>query len=186
MKAVAMGAVLVMSAGAAIAGKAAVPAQDQRFVMNTARVGIAEVELGKLASEKATNPDVKSFAQRMVTDHSKANDELKALAQKQGITLPTEMDAKHKALRDRLMKMSGEAFDHAYIVAMVNGHREAVAAFRTEARTGKDPEIKAWAEKTLPTIEDHLKVAQSLNKAVGTSGKKVGTSGKKVGTPSKK
>ena len=172
MKAVAMGAVLVMSAGSALAGRAAVPAQDQRFVMNTARDGIAEVELGKLASEKAVNPAVKSFGQRMATDHSKASDELKAVAEKQGITLPTEMDAKHKALRDRLMKMSGEAFDHAYIVAMVNGHREAVTAFRTEARTGKDPEIKAWAEKTLPTIEDHLKVAQSLNKAVGTSGKK--------------
>jgi putative membrane protein len=172
LKAVAMGAVLLMSAGSAIAGKGVVPAQDERFVMNTARVGIAEVELGKLASEKATNADVKSFAQRMVTDHTKGNDELKTLAQKQGMTLPTEMDAKHKALLARLMKMSGEAFDHAYIVAMVNGHREAVTAFRTEARTGKDPEIKAWAEKTLPTIEDHLKVAQSLNKAVGTSGKK--------------
>src|SRR5262249_4074873 len=108
MKAVAMGAVLVISAGASIVGKAAVPAQDQRFAMNTARVGIAEVELGKLASEKANNPEVKSFAQRMVTDHSKANDELKALAQKQGITLPTEMDAKHKALRDRLMKSQGK------------------------------------------------------------------------------
>jgi putative membrane protein len=172
MRAVAIGAVLMMSAGGVLIGKTVVPAQDQRFVVNTAGVGIAEVELGKLASEKAVNPDVKSFAQRMVTDHTKAGDELKALAQKQGITLPTEMDAKHKALRDRLMKMSGEAFDHAYIVAMVNGHQEAVTAFRTEARTGKDAEIKAWAEKTLPTIEDHLKVAQSLNKAVGTSGKK--------------
>ena len=171
-RAVAIGAVLMMSAGAALVGKAAVPAQDQRFVITTAGVGIAEVELGKLASEKAVNADVKSFGQRMVTEHTKAGDELKALAQKQGITLPTEMDAKHKALRDRLMKMSGDAFDHAYIVAMVNGHREAVTAFRTEARTGKDAEIKAWAEKTLPTIEDHLKVAQSLNKAVGTSGKK--------------
>lgn len=172
MKAVVMGTVLAMSAGSALAGKAAVPSQDQRFVMATAGVGIAEVELGKLASEKATSPDVKSFGQRMATDHSKAGDELKTLAQNKGITVPTEMDAKHKALRDRLMKMSGEAFDHAYIAAMVDGHRQAVTAFRTEARTGKDADIKAWSEKTLPTIEDHLKVAQSLNKAVGTSGKK--------------
>ena len=170
--AVVMGAVLVMSAGSALAGKAAAPNQGQRFVMSTARDGIAEVELGKLASEKAANADVKSFGQRMVTDHGKANDELKGLAQNKGMTLPTDMDAKHKALRDRLMKMSGEAFDHAYIAAMVNGHRQAVTAFRTEARAGKDADIKAWAAKTLPTIEDHLKVAQSLNRAVGTSGKK--------------
>jgi putative membrane protein len=172
MKAVVMGAVLVMSAGSAVAGRPDVPTPDQRFVMNTNWVGIAEVELGKLASEKAMNADVKSFGQRMVTDHGKAGDELKTLAQSKGITLPTDMDAKHKALRDRLIKMSGEAFDHAYIAAMVNGHREAVAAFRAEARSGKDPDIKAWAEKTLPTVSDHLKVAQSLNKAVGTSGKK--------------
>ena len=172
MKAVVMGAVLVMSAGPAVAQnqKPTMPASDQRFVMNTNWDGIAEVELGKLASEKAVNPDVKSFGQRMATDHGKAGDELKTLAQSKGITLPTDMDAKHKSVRDRLIKLSGEAFDHAYIVEMVNGHRQAVVAFRTEARSGKDPDIKAFAEKTLPTIEDHLKVAQSLNKAVGTSG----------------
>jgi putative membrane protein len=172
MKAVVLGAVLVMGAGSTLAGSPEVPTPDQRFVMNTNWVGIAEIELGKLASEKAMSADVKSFGQRMATDHGKAGDELKTLAQGKGITLPTDMDAKHKAVRDRLMKLSGEAFDHAYIAEMVNGHRQAVAAFRTEAKSGKDPDIKAWAEKTLPTIQDHLKVAQSLNKPVGTSGKK--------------
>jgi putative membrane protein len=174
MKAVVMGAVLVMSVGSAVAQtqSPAVPVADQRFVMNTNWAGIGEVELGKLASEKAVSPDVKSFGQRMATDHGKAGDELKTLAQSKGITLPTDMDAKHKSVRDRLMKLSGEAFDHAYIAEMVNGHRQAVAAFRTEAKTGKDPDIKAFAEKTLPTVQDHLKVAQSLSKAVGTSGKK--------------
>jgi putative membrane protein len=172
MKAVVLGAVLAMGAGSTLAGSPDVPTPDQRFVMNTAWVGIAEVELGKLASEKAVNPDVKSFGQRMATDHAKAGDELKTLAQSKGITVPTSMDAKHTAVRDRLMKLSGEAFDHAYIVEMVNGHRQAVIAFETEVKSGKEPDIKAWAEKTLPTIQDHLKVAQSLNKPVGTSGRK--------------
>ncbi len=172
MKAVVLGTVLVVSAGSALAGSPAVSTPDQRFVMNTAWDGMAEVELGKLASEKAMSADVKNFGSRMATDHGKAGDELKTLAQSKGITLPTDMDAKHKAVRDRLMKLSGEAFDHAYIAEMTNGHRQAVAAFRTESRSGTDADIKAWAEKTLPTVQDHLKVAQSLNKPVGTSGRK--------------
>jgi len=172
MKAVVMGAVLVMSTGSALADKPAAAGPDQRFVVNTARVGIAEVELGKMATEKAVSSDVKSFGQRMVNEHGKAGDELKALAQNKGITVPTEMDAKHKALRDRLLKMSGESFDHAYIAAMLSGHREALAAFRAESRAGKDADIKAWATKTMPTISEHLKLAQSTNKAVGTAGRK--------------
>lgn len=172
MKAVVMGALLVTSAGSVPAGKPAVPGPDQRFVVSTIGVGMAEVELGKMATEKAVSSDVKSFAQRMVDDHSKAGDELKTLAQNKGVTLPPEMDAKHKALRDRLLKMSGESFDHAYMAAMLSGHREAVAAFRAESRAGKDPDIKAWAAKTLPTISEHLKLAQSANKAVGTAGRK--------------
>ena len=145
---------------------------DQTFVTKAAAGGMAEVELGKLAQEKGTSDQVKSFAQRMVTDHNKANDELKSLAQTKNITLPTDMGAKEKALKDRLSKMSGEAFDRAYMQAMVADHRKDVSEFRAESNTGKDPEVKAWASKTLPTLEDHLKMAQDANRAVGTSGKK--------------
>jgi len=172
MKAIVVGAVLALGTGSPVAGKAATSTADQRFVTNTARDGMAEVELSKIAAEKAMSAEGKNFGQRMADDHSKAGDELKTLAQNKGITVPTEMDANHKALRDRLLKMSGESFDHAYIAAMVNGHRAAVNAFRVESRTGKDADVKAWAAKTLSTVSDHLKVAQSLNKAVGTSGKK--------------
>jgi putative membrane protein len=133
---------------------------------------MAEVELGKLAAEKASSDDVKKFGQRMVDDHSKANDELKALAASKKITLPAEMGPEEKALRDRLVKLSGPAFDQAYMKAMVSDHVKDVAAFRMEAKTGKDAEVKAWAAKTLPTLEEHLRMARQASGGVATSGKK--------------
>ena len=179
MKAMMVGTVLVMSAGFASAQAPATKMNsdqkanpDQKFVMDVAKGGMAEVELGKLASEKASSAEVKSFGQRMVDDHTKAGDELKTLAQSKNITLPTEIDPKEKALRDRLSKLSGEAFDRAYMTAMLDDHRKVANAFRIESRGGKDPEVKAWAAKTLPTITAHLDLAQQANKAVGTSGKK--------------
>jgi putative membrane protein len=143
---------------------------DEHFVMEAAQGGMAEVELGKLAADKAASSEVKKFGQRMADDHGKANDELKTLAQSKNITLPTAIDAKHKATIDRLSKMSGEAFDRAYMQDMLKDHQKDVAAFRTESKTGKDADVKAWASKTLPTLEEHLKLAQDTNRAVGTSG----------------
>ncbi len=146
---------------------------DQHFVMEAASGSLAEVELGKLATEKASKDDVKKFGQRMVDDHGKANDELKSLAQSKQITLLAAPDAKHKETIDRLSKLSGEAFDRAYVQEMLKDHQKDVAAFRTESRSGKDPEVKAWAGKTLPTLEEHLKLVQDLNRGVvGTSGTK--------------
>jgi putative membrane protein len=145
---------------------------DGTFVMKAAKGGMAEVELGKLASEKGTTDQVKQFGQRMVTDHGKANDELKSLAQSKNITLPASLDPKDQALHDRLAKLSGAAFDRAYMQAMVADHRKDVSEFRTESTAGKDPDVKAFASKTLPTLEEHLKMAQDANRAVGTSGVK--------------
>jgi len=108
----------------------------------------------------------------MVDDHSKANDQLKDVAQKENITLPTELDAKHKALRDKLAKLHGAQFDRAYMQAMVQDHRKDVSEFRHESTSGQNPEVKSFAAKTLPTLEEHLKLAQDDYKAVGTSGTK--------------
>jgi putative membrane protein len=149
------------------------PGADHHFVTDAAVGGMAEVELGKVAAEKAANADVKKFGQRMADDHGKANDELKSLAQSKQITLPSAIDAKHKATIDQLSKLSGEAFDRAYVQEMLKDHQKDVAAFRAESKSGKDPEVKAWADKTLPILEDHLKMVQDLNRtAVGTSGVK--------------
>ncbi len=148
---------------------------DRLFITNAAKGGLAEVQLGQLASDKGTSAEVKQFGQRMVSDHSKANDELKSLAQSKNITLPSDLDAKDKALHDRLSKMSGEAFDRAYMQHMLADHKKDVSEFRKESSSGKDPDVKAWASKTLPTLEEHLKMAQDANKAVGTSGSKSGS-----------
>jgi len=145
-------------------------APDHRFVTAAATGGMAEVELGKLAADKASSSDVKKFGQRMVDDHGKANDELKTLAQNKNITLPASLDAQHKAKVDRLSKLSGDAFDRAYMQEMLKDHRKDVSEFRTESKSGKDPDVKAWASKTLPTLEELLKLAEDTNRAVGTSG----------------
>jgi putative membrane protein len=192
MKAMLAGTIVLgLAAAPAFAGqdKAAKPARssgsgDLSFVLDAAKGGMAEVELGKLATEKAASDEVKKFGQRMVDDHSKANDELKSLAQSKSITLPTAVDAKDKATHDRLAKLSGAAFDRAYMQHMVADHRKDVNEFKKESASGKDSDVKAWASKTLPTLEEHLKLAQDANKAVGTSGststhrKTKGTSGK--------
>jgi putative membrane protein len=142
-------------------------AADKAFVKEAAIGGMAEVELGNLVKDKATNDDVKQFGDRMVTDHSKANDELKAWARQNNVTLPTQLDPTHKALINRLSKLSGAAFDKAYMRDMVKDHTEDVAKFRKESKTAANPDLKAWAAKTLPTLEDHLKEAKDTASKVG-------------------
>jgi putative membrane protein len=144
------------------------PSPDSRFVVDAAKGGLSEIELGKLATEKAGSDSVKKFGQLMVDDHRKIGEEVKTLAQNKNITLPADADGSHNATHDRLAKLSGEAFDRAYMKAMADGHLKTVYAFRLEARSGKDPDVKAWASKTLPMLEDHLRQAQEANKAAGT------------------
>jgi putative membrane protein len=136
---------------------------DSAFAMKAAQANMAEVELGKLAQQKAMSDEVKQFAQRMVDDHSKSLAELKSIATKKNVTLPTEIDAEHKNLSEKLSKMSGAAFDRAYIQAMVDGHRKVAADFRKESQSGSDADVKAFAAKTLPTVEEHLKHAEKVN-----------------------
>lgn len=136
---------------------------DQSFLREAAAGGLAEVELGQLAAEKSSNPDVRKFAERMVADHSKANDQLKNIAAQKGIDLPTEPSAKHKATKEQLSKLSGDEFDKAYMSNMLSDHKQDVAAFRKESTEGKDPALKEFATKTLPTLEDHLKEAESIS-----------------------
>lgn len=135
---------------------------DSSFVKKAARGGLAEVELGQLAVEKASSEDVKKFGQRMVDDHSKANDELKQVAAQEHIDLPQEPRAKDKATKARLEKLSGAEFDHAYMADMVKDHKADVAEFAHASKTAKDPSIKSFAEKTLPTLREHLKEAERI------------------------
>jgi putative membrane protein len=139
-----------------------VTVSDRTFMRKAAEGGKAEVELGKLAQEKAASPEVKQFGERMVNDHTKAGDELKQVAEKEGVTLPEKLDAKDAATKARLEKLSGDAFDRAYMRDMVKDHTEDVTEFRNEAKNGKDPEVKSFASQTVPTLEDHLKEAKNI------------------------
>lgn len=136
---------------------------DQNFMMKAAQGGMAEVQMGKLAMEHGQNQAVKDFGQKMVDDHGKANDELKDLAGKKGVTLPSGLDAKDQSTLDRLSKMSGAGFDKAYMKDMVTDHRKDIAEFEREANSGKDPDVKDWASKTLPTLQEHLRMAEDTN-----------------------
>ncbi|HUR35680.1 MAG TPA: DUF4142 domain-containing protein [Vicinamibacterales bacterium] len=155
------------------ADHANMPAADHAFVMDAAMGSAAEVELGNLAADKAQGEAVKDFAKRMVADHGRASDELKTLAQTRNLSLPADVGARHKATKDRLSRLSGAAFDRAYMQQMVADHRKDVLAFQKESKTGKDGDVKAWAAKTLPTLQEHLKMAEQASRgAVGTSGTK--------------
>ncbi|WP_460891158.1 DUF4142 domain-containing protein [Rufibacter soli] len=137
------------------------PAQD--FVMKAASGGMMEVEAGKLASTKAKDAGVKQFGQRMVTDHSKANTELKALAAKKGIKLPPSLLPEHQQHLDMLSKApAGAEFDLMYMQHMVEDHNKDVQEFERQSTTGQDAEVKAFAAKTLPVLREHQKAAQAL------------------------
>lgn len=144
---------------------------DAKFVKNATQGGIAEVELGKLAAQKAASDDVKQFGQKMVDDHSKANDQLKQIASQKSMDVPSDLNPKDKAEMDRLSKLSGPAFDRAYMKYMVTDHTKDVAEFKKQANTGSDPDIKGFASNTLTTIEDHLKMAKDINAKLGTQSK---------------
>jgi putative membrane protein len=141
-------------------------AADKDFVMKAANGGMAEVAGGQTAVQKATNADVKTFGQRMVDDHGKANDELKQLATTKGLALPTAPDAEHQKKLDELSKKTGKAFDKAYMDDMVKDHEKDVAEFQKESTSAQDPDLKNWVTKTLPTLQDHLRMAKDTQKKV--------------------
>ena len=143
--------------------------EDIEFVLDAAKGGRAEVELGQLASQRAQNDEVKKFAQRMVDDHTKAGDELKSIAERKGIKLPDDVEAKDKALMQRLEKLNGAAFDRAYMNAMVNDHVKDVSEFKREANSGRDPQVKSFASSTLPTLEEHLQQAKQARTQTSVS-----------------
>jgi putative membrane protein len=140
---------------------------DATFVKKAADGGMAEVTLAKLAQEKASSADVKSFAAKLEKDHSQANDELKEVASKKNITLPAGPSKNHQALHDKLAKLSGAEFDKAYVAAMLDDHQKDVREFSRVASGSGDADVKAFAAKTLPTLKDHLQQVQDLSKTIG-------------------
>ncbi len=140
---------------------------DKAFAITAAQGGMAEIKMGKLAVEKAGAPDVKAFGQQMVDDHTKANDQLASVAKQENMTLPSGMTAKDEAIYSRLEKLSGAAFDKAYVSDMLKDHEADVKEFRKEAHAGKDSNIKNFAEQTLPVLQEHLENIKSIHLKMG-------------------
>lgn len=204
-------------------GKSSLSPADRRFALEAAHSGMAEVDLGILAAERAASPEVKQFAQRMIDDHTRAGDELKALASIKSLTLPasagvpeasggpaaspripsnatpqsgtptgnsranapatrpspgaapaprdtetSEMAKRHQALKRKLSSLSGAAFDREYMSQMVKDHTAAAVLFQSQATSGTDADLKNWAAKTLPTIQEHLRMAREVSAKVGS------------------
>jgi len=140
---------------------------DSSFIKNAAEGGMSEVELGQLAQQKATNPAVKDFGAMMVTDHTAANEKLKTVAASKQVTLPDSPSLMQKASKKKLDMMSGDSFDKSYVKGMIEDHKADIKEFQKEATDGKDPEVKAFAVATLPTLKLHLHKIQTIASAAG-------------------
>ncbi|MCC7049168.1 MAG: DUF4142 domain-containing protein [Alphaproteobacteria bacterium] len=135
---------------------------DRHFIDTAAADGMAEVEMAKMAAAKASSPEVRDFANRMVADHSQANDKLMSLAQQLNATPPTGMTAKHQQTLNRANALSGAQFDREYMNHQVRDHVAAVALFRKESTESQNTALRQFAANTLPTLEDHLKQARTV------------------------
>jgi len=158
----ALAAALLALASASADDKKLDQVTDEQFVMKASAAGLAEVNLGQMAADRGGSADVKKFGQHMVEDHTKANKELLALADKKRFPVATQMGKDHQDAAATLAKLQGAEFDKAYAAQMVKDHEEAVALFTAESQGGKDADLKAWAGQTLPTLKEHLQMARNL------------------------
>ena len=143
-------------------GQTQLSEQDRQFVIRAAQGNVAEITLSQLATQRATSPAVRSYATRMVADHTQASSTLMQLARSKGLTPPRSMDAEHQALRARIGQIPGPRFDRVYMEAMVRDHANTVALFQQQATRGQDPDLRAFATQMLPALRDHLQAARRL------------------------
>ena len=146
---------------------AALTAHEREFMTNAARGGMLEVQLGNLASQKASSNDVKQFGEHMATDHSQLGQKLQQLASNLGVTLPQDLKPEQQNLVSRLEKLSGKAFDREYIKEMVNDHVKDISEYERAAGQATNPDIKQFVSEALPTLRDHLKMARELAGKLG-------------------
>jgi len=145
-------------------GQTTVTPADKDFILAAAQGGMTEVKLGELAARNGTRDDVKECGRMMVKDHTRINDDLRALAAEKGVTLPDTVDAKHQEELDKMAALTPAGFDDAYIAAMIKGHKTVAREFKAEAAATQDPDIKSFLEKSIPVVEEHLKHVTAMNK----------------------
>lgn len=140
--------------------------QDPVFLMNAASSNLLEIQAGQIASQRATNPDVKKFAQMMVNHHTMATQQLKSVAPPLGIQMPQTMMPVHQAMADRLTNKTGKDFDEAYMDMMETAHKMDIAMFEVKSKAAESPNVQAFATQTLPMLRSHHKMADDLEKKV--------------------
>ncbi|MBL8689650.1 MAG: DUF4142 domain-containing protein [Rhodospirillaceae bacterium] len=159
----------VPTSGAPPVGSRILDRQDEIFLHEIAAAGMTEVEFGQLAQQRAGNPSVRDFGRQMVEDHGKANARLNAMVQTSEIKLPTAMNPTYKKGFDDLTRLQGAAFDRAYIKGQIDDHTRVAQMLEHQIAHGKDPQLKAFAAETLPTVRHHLEIAHTLQTRVQTS-----------------
>jgi putative membrane protein len=146
-------------------------ASDRSFITSAAEANLAEIDIAKMVGQKSTDPAVKDFANRMVTDHTQASQKLASVAEMNGVTLPTEASATERNQKSELEKLSGAQLYDAYLRDELQGHKETISAFESEIEHGQNQEAKNYAEQTLPTLQDHIRIAEDIAGKLGISGK---------------
>jgi len=156
------------TAAAAVNGKEGTtsPTFDSEFLTKAASGGMLEVQLGQQVAQKATTPDAKSFAQQMITDHTKANEELKGLAAKKNIVLPTKLGEDQQKVYDEVLAEKGPELDKKYVQAMITDHEEDIKEFEAAVTNTRDSELRAFAQRTLPVLQMHLSMVQKKQPVV--------------------
>ena len=169
----ALGAVLALGVALPFMLTAGAVVKDN-FWNDAAMGGMAEVALANLALQKTQSDAIRQFAQQMVTDHTAANGELTSLAATKNVTLPAAIDAQHKSAMDKLSAKSGADFDRDFMKTMVSDHEKMIKLFQDQSQKATDADVKAWAAKTLPTLQSHLQMARSISATLqgGMSGGK--------------
>lgn len=157
-------ALAALSAAAVAGSAAAADRATVNFMQKAGAAGLAEVQISRLALGRSNDQEIRRFAQRMVDDHSRANDELQRLARREGVSLPSRPDSAHRQAYDRLQRLRGNNFDRAYMDVMAPDHEQAVTLFRTEARNGRDRDVRDWAARVLPTLQGHRQMAHDVRR----------------------
>jgi putative membrane protein len=158
---------LLLMTGLAIsparAGNPELSAQDEEFLMHAAKGGMAEVKMGRVAAQQAKSPKVKEFAQHMIQDHTASNEELTGLASDLGVTPPQSVGSEHQKMLSQLSELSGAKFDQQYVIGQLKSHREMISIFKQQLEEGKNKELKQFAKDTLPTLQEHLTMAERIH-----------------------
>ena len=158
--------------------------QEQTFMKEAAQAGLMEVQMGRLAAQKGQNQSVRQLGQKLVQDHSKANQELKLLAAQKNVTLPTDLKTEHESMLSHLKTLEGAEFDQTFKKHALEHHQEDIQKFQTASRQAADSDVKAFAQKTLPILQQHQQMAQSIQTEQTGTGATPTQSGTQTGTQS--